>query len=176
MDMTLLPDTTGALFSTCRRYRWLLWRIWDQTVPHATFCLMNGSTADEINNDPTVTRCCERTARWDAEGFLTVGGVKVVNAFAWRETDSRKLPSLVKSGTDINGPENDRHILEACKGAAIVICGWGLPGHKLLNRGPQLLKLMRSRGVVPYALRINRDGSPQHPLYLPYSVRPVPMP
>ena len=167
---------TGAVFSECRQWRYALWRIWNPDLPHATFCLMNGSTADEVENDPTVTRCIERTKRWEESGFLRVGGVKVVNAFAWRETDSTKLPKLVKAGIDITGPENDRHILEACRGAAIVVCGWGLPGHKLLERGPQVLRLMRAAGVVPFALHINADGSPCHPLYLSYELRPVPLP
>jgi hypothetical protein len=168
--------STGAVFSACRRWRYLLWRTWDRALPHATFCMMNGSTADEVTNDPTVKRCCERAARWADMGFLTVGGVKVVNAFAWRETDSRKLPQLVKAGIDITGPENDAHIIDACKGAAIVVCGWGEPGHKVLNRGPQVLALMRRYGIVPHALKVNASGAPQHPLYIGYDVLPAPLP
>lgn len=167
---------TGAIFSACRQWRYLLWRTWDPTLPHAAFCLMNGSTADETDNDPTVTRGQVRARRWKDHGWLNVGGIKVVNAFGWRETDSRRLPKLVKAGVDITGPENDRYILEACKGAAIVICGWGLPGHQLLGRGPKVLAMMRAAGVVPFALHINADGSPCHPLYLSYDLKPVPMP
>jgi len=166
---------TGAIFSPCRRYRYLLWRIWDATAPPATFCMMNGSTADEVDDDATVTRCCERAARWDLTDFLKVGGVKVINAFGWRETDSRKLPLLVAAGIDIVGPDNDRHILEACRGAAIVICGWGNPGHQLLQRGPAVLKLMRDNGIVPMALKVNANGSPQHPLYISYDTLPQPL-
>lgn len=167
---------TGAVFSECRRWRYLLWRTWDHSLPHATFCLMNGSTADEVENDATVTRCTVRVHRWGDMGFLKVGGVKVVNAFAWRETDSRKLQKLLKAGIDITGPENDRHILDACKGAAIVVCGWGLPGHQLLERGPQVLAMMRAAGIVPFALHLNADGSPGHPLYLSYDLRPLAIP
>lgn len=167
---------TGAVFSECRRWRYLLWRTWDRSKPHATFCMMNGSDANEVDNDPTVKRCTVRVQRWSDMGFLQVGGVKVVNAFGWVETDSKKLPKLVKAGVDITGPENDRHIMAACKGAAIVVCGWGLPGHQLLERGPQVLAMMRAAGIVPFALHINADGSPCHPLYLSYDLKPVPMP
>lgn len=167
---------TGAVFSDCRRWRYLLWRIWDDKLPHATFCLMNGSDADEVDNDPTVKRCTVRAQRWADIGFLRVGGVKIVNAFGWVETDSKRLPKLVKAGVDITGPENDRHILDACKGAAIVICGWGLPGHSLLDRGAHVLAMMRAAGIVPFALHMNADGSPQHPLYLSYDLKPLPIP
>ena len=179
MTIELFPTehgrATGAIFSDCRRYRYLLWRVWDFDKPHATFCLMNGSTADETADDATVTRCQVRADKWRELGFLDVGGVKVVNAFAWRETDSRKLPQLVKSGVDIMGPENDRHIIEACRDAAIVVCGWGNPGHNLLGRGRQLLACMRANGIRPHALKVNASGAPQHPLYIGYDVLPVPL-
>ena len=64
-DLFITEDeqaATGALFSPCRRYRYLLWRIWDFSKPHATFCLMNGSTADEVADDATVTRCTKERA------------------------------------------------------------------------------------------------------------------
>lgn len=136
---------------------------------------MNPSTADELKNDPTVTRWRERAQRWSEMGYLRIGGVKVTNAFAWRETDSTQLKALIDAGVDLVGPENDRYILEACQGAAIVVCGWGEPGHKLLGRGPQLLELLRAAGVKPHALKINASGAPCHPLYLPYDLLPTPL-
>jgi hypothetical protein len=172
---TELERRTGAVFSPCRRWRYLLWRIWDATKPHATFCMMNGSTANEIDGDATVDRCCERAKIWRETGFLDVGGVKVANAFGWVETDSTQLKALIDAGVDLIGPENDRYILEACKGAAIVVCGWGEPGHKLLGRGPKLLELMRANGIRPHALRTNASGAPGHPLYIGYDVLPVPL-
>lgn len=171
-----LETQTGAVFSPCRKWRYLLWRIWDRTKPHATFCMMNGSKANETKNDPTVKRCTVRVQKWAEIGFLDVGGVKVVNAFGWVETDSTELPKAIAAGIDILGSENDRYILDACRGAAIVVCGWGLPGHQLLGRGPKLLELLRGAGVKPHALRVNEDGSPGHPLYIGYDVLPKPLP
>jgi hypothetical protein len=167
---------TGAVFSPCRKWRYLLWRIWDASLPHATAIYMNPSTADEVNDDPTVTRWQERAKRWADVGFLKVGGVKVTNAFAWRETDSRKLKALIRNGEDLVGPDNDRHILAACAEAAIVVVGWGLPGHQLLGRGPKLLDKLRGAGIVPHALKVNGDGSPGHPLYIGYDVLPKALP
>lgn len=165
----LLAGETGALFSPCRRYRYRLWRVWDQSLPLVCFVLMNPSTADEVTDDPTVARCQRRVMQWKDRRY---GGVLVVNAFAWRETDSRKLPGLVASGTDIVGPENDAAILAAAREAAVVVCGWGKPG-EMNGRGRHILALLQGAGIEPRALVINADGSPSHPLYIGYDVAPI---
>lgn len=48
-----LFEESGALFSPCRLYRYKLWRKWGDAPP-AVFVMLNPSTADEIDNDPTV--------------------------------------------------------------------------------------------------------------------------
>lgn len=174
LNTALFPEATGAIFSDCRRYRYRLWRIWDRHLPCALFIMMNPSTADEVNDDPTVLRQQRRVMKW-GDTFIEapkVGGVEVVNVFAWRETDSTKLPGLVKAGTDIIGPDNDKWICDAASNAAIVICGWGQPGN-LMNRGKNVLKLIHAVCKVPYALAINDDGTPRHPLYIGYNAKPV---
>lgn len=102
------------------------------------------------------------------------GGVEVCNAFGWRETDSRKLPGLIAAGTDIIGPGNNEAILQAALGASIVVCGWGNPGN-LLGRGAFLAKLLDAAAVKLWALKVNQDGTPQHPLYISYRQIPVPL-
>ena len=44
---------TGAVFSKCRRWRYLLWRCWDDAKPVANFLMLNPSTADELQLDPS---------------------------------------------------------------------------------------------------------------------------
>lgn len=161
---TLWPALSGARFSPCGRYRYLLWRIWDEDRPPAVFVMLNPSTADEIDNDPTVERC-QRRAK--ALGF---GGLRVVNIFGLRSTD----PQALYSDKDPIGPENDETILEATIGAGIVICAWGTHGN-FLGRGLQVLSLFRRVGVMPYCLQLNADGTPTHPLYVGYEVLPQPM-
>lgn len=169
--MSDLIGQTGAEFSECRTYRYRLWRVWDETLPRAVFCLMNPSTADEIDNDPTIERQQRRVLQWAKDGFLQVGGIEVVNAFAYRETYSHQLPGLHQSGVDLIGPKNDAAILAAAAGSAIFICGWGQPG-KLGARDREICTLLRDAGIKPYALTINNDGTPKHPLYIGYAVRP----
>jgi hypothetical protein len=188
---TPVGHQTGAIFSNCRRWRYRLWRSWQPQLARAVFLMMNPSTADEVKNDPTVERCVRRVKEWEKLGLIhdrvelpdrmtgaeggVFGTVEVVNVFAWRETDSLLLAARIAEGQDIVGPENDRHIVEACKDAAIVVCGWGEPGHRLLGRGAKVLELLRGAGVKPYALKINASGAPQHPLYIGYNVAPVPL-
>lgn len=123
--------------------------------------MLNPSTADEMVNDPTVERC-ERRAR--AAGF---GAVTILNLFAYRSTDPKALYTL----DDPVGPLNDRVIEVMLEDASLVICGWGQHG-KLLDRGAQVLRLIRERGVIPHALKLTRDGQPGHPLYVPYAAQP----
>ena len=82
--MILSPDST-AEFSPCRTYRYALWRWWDRSRPYAMFIGLNPSTADEVNNDPTVSRCIGYSRRW---GY---GGLCMTNIFAYRSTDPARM-------------------------------------------------------------------------------------
>jgi hypothetical protein len=159
----------GAIFSPCRRYRYRLWRIWDRTLPLAVFVLINPSIANEIDPDPTVTRCARRMAR---RGY---GGIIIVNLYAWVSTD----PAGLVEAEDPIGPENDFHILDAARQAAegAVICGWGtkLPNAKHgVQRDIEVTRLLRSAGIKPMCLVLTKEGFPKHPLYVGYDVEPIP--
>lgn len=152
---------TGAVFSSCNKYRYRLWRTWNEKAP-AVFVMLNPSTADEIVNDPTVERC-ERRAH-----VMGYGGLRVANIFALRSTD----PGALYGHSDPVGEDNDRAILESISGAGIVVCAWGGHGN-LNNRGAAVLKLIRDAGVIPHYLTLNKDGTPKHPLYVGYNVQPT---
>lgn len=171
-----LLGSTGAIFSDCEIYRYLLWRVWDDSLPRALLLMMNPSTANEVDNDPTVERQVRRVMMWPLEGFdFKVGGLEVANAFAYRETDSDKLAGLHASGFDLVGPDNDAMILEAARRAAVVVCGWGEPGG-LGGRDKAILQMLRGAGIKIYALHINMDGTPRHPLYVRYKAVPTEIP
>jgi hypothetical protein len=168
--------STGAIFSDCETYRYLLWRVWDDSLRRALLLMLNPSTANEVENDPTVERQIRRVLMWPQIGFpFNVGGLEVANAFAYRETDSTKLASLNLSGSDLVGPDNDAMILDASRRATVVVCGWGQPG-LLGGRGDAVLRLLRAAGIKPYGLQMNRDGTPKHPLYVRYETIPIEIP
>ncbi|MBX6311380.1 MAG: DUF1643 domain-containing protein [Isosphaeraceae bacterium] len=149
--------STGACFSLDRRYRYLLWRIWDPGRGVCNFLMLNPSTADETTNDPTITRCEQRARRW---GY---GGLVVTNLFALGATD----PAALRRAADPVGPENDEAIAAAALGATIVIGGWGALGI-YRGRSAAVRALLASLGVALHALAWTKGGEPAHPLYLSY--------
>lgn len=161
--MELFPDdSVGATLSPCRLYRYLLWRIWDPSKPILTYLMLNPSTADEVDNDPTITRCQKRAK------LLGMGGMRVANLFAWRSAYPEDLAHQV----DPVGPGNDQAILQACQDSAFVICGWGKHGG-LQSRDRAVIAMLKAAKVDVRALKVNGDGSPGHPLYISYEVLPA---
>ena len=77
-------------FSSCRTYRYVLWRELDAANPrYALFIGLNPSTADEVADDPTIRRCKDFARRW---GY---GAVCVANLFAYRATKPAKLKAAL---------------------------------------------------------------------------------
>src|ERR1700704_1317927 len=113
--MAVIRNDSGALFSACRRWRYLLWRRWDAARPAANFLMLNPSTADEFKLDPSCTRARVYAERW---GY---GALIVTNLFGWRATD----PQAMKSVRDPVGRGNDAAILRAAREAAIGGGAWG---------------------------------------------------
>lgn len=158
-------EEKGAAFSPCRRYRYRLWRKWNPSKESACFVLLNPSTADEKENDPTVERCQRRAVQM---GF---GGIEVVNIFAFRATD----PAVMKNAEHPIGEDNDAAIIDAAVGSGMIICGWGEHGAHL-GRGVDVLTLLLHAPITAsrlYHLGRNASGQPRHPLYVPYSVKPM---
>lgn len=154
---------TGALFSPCRRFRYLLWRTWSSEDPACLFIGLNPSTADELQDDPTIRRCRGFAESW---GF---GALWMANVFAFRST----MPAALRQqGGSAIGPRNDEYLLAASRAAGRVICAWGTHA-KLLGRGATVARMLREGGVTPHVLRLTQEGYPGHPLYLPKTLEPV---
>jgi hypothetical protein len=151
----------GADFSPCRRYRYNLWRRWGDGLALNVICL-NPSAADEALNDPTVERLERRARGWGYPALV------VTNLFGLRSTD----PAALKGHPDPIGSQNDLWIDREARAAELVLCAWGQHG-RLLGRGAGVEARLRSLGIPLYALRFGKDGSPSHPLYLAYPLRPV---
>jgi len=152
---------SGAIFSGCRRWRYLLWRRWDAARPAANFLMLNPSTADERRLDPSCTRARNYAERW---GY---GALIVTNLFGWRATD----PGDMKAARDPVGRGNDAAILRAAHASAMVVCAWGNHGtHR--GRAEQVLGFLASRKIPLHVLRMTGAGEPAHPLYLPGALAP----
>jgi hypothetical protein len=105
-----------------------------------------------------VRKCIGFAKRW---GF---DRLDVANVYALRSTDPRALWKVA----DPVGPENDRHIQEAAFRSSMIVVACGR--HAKPERLRQVVSLIDSRPL--YCLRTNKDGSPEHPLYVPYETEP----
>jgi len=141
----------NASFSSSRKYRYSLSRIWDKHKKHVLFIGLNPSTADEEVDDPTVLRCLNYAKNW---GY---GGFRMVNLFAYRTT----FPSNLKQVKYPVGKDNDKYIIKLSKKADITIAAWGNNGN-LYSRDKQVLSLVSNL----MCLKVNKSGQPAHPLYL----------
>jgi hypothetical protein len=155
----------SATISQCGRYRYELARTWvepDSAIAdaYAVFIMLNPSTADASQDDPTIRRCISYARQWG------MGGLVVVNLFAWRATDPREL---YEHPDEKIGEQNDEYIVANCRMARIVVAAWGTRG-ALLDRGRQVRALVEDLHV----LRLTKDGHPAHPLYLPKFLDPIP--
>ena len=155
--------SSGAPFSDCGRYRYLLWREWAPDRGRLLWIMLNPSTADASRDDPTITRCKERAYR------LGYGGIEVVNLFALRATN----PKALKAVAYPTGIENDRHIAAATGGKRQIIAAWGSHG-AYRNRGVAVRRVLEECGVLHrvLVLGLTKGGEPKHPLYVGYDVRP----
>lgn len=146
-------------FSSCRRYRYTLWRVWNESKPYCMFIGLNPSTADETEDDPTVRRCIQFSKDW---GY---GALCMTNLFAWRETD----PKLMKHVPDPVGEGNDFHLQYTAEHAGIIIAAWGSDG-RFKNRGAKVKTLIPNL----HCLRVSeKTGQPMHPLYQPGNLKPI---
>ena len=128
-------------------YRYTLTRVWDLSLPTITFVLLNPSTADETQLDPTLKKCVKFAKR---DGY---GGMTILNLYAFRSP----YPKVMNAAADPVGPDNDR-VLAAATG--MVVAGWGTGAHPA--------RVAHALTLLPrlHALKITKDGHPQHPLYV----------
>jgi hypothetical protein len=155
-----------AIYSADERFRYALHiEFGDDLFPgvspsYVAYIGLNPSTATENEDDPTVRRCKERARRM---GF---GGMVMLNLYAFRDTDPRKLK---EAGYPV-GPANDRTVRAVCEEAGMVILAYGQLGEA--ERVKALLSVLE--GIPCHCLGVTQSGRPKHPLYLSYDVKPVP--
>jgi hypothetical protein len=162
------PDgTASAQVSLCGKYRYLLTRKWDTTLPSMVFVMLNPSTADAMRDDPTIRKCIGFARRF---GY---GGIIVVNLYAFRATKPADLyNAMAYSGTYAKGPDNDEVIRRAVADTNTVVVAWGKPGRgSVAARADQVRRMIQATNSTLFCLQHNNDRSPAHPLMLPYSCR-----
>jgi len=125
--------------------------------------MLNPSTADAFQLDPTNRRCVGFAQAW---GY---GSMVTTNIFAFRSTN----PAGLRTTKDPVGPENDEAIVNGAKNADLVIAAWGTHG-ELQDRGNAVRGLLAEAGIELHVLRLTKAGHPGHPLYVSGDTVPTP--
>lgn len=159
--MTIDSIERSARISDDGVYRYRLERRWDAHLPECVFVMLNPSTADATQDDPTIRRCV---------GFardLGCGALLVGNLYAFRATDPQ---DLFRASEPTGGAANDDVLVDLMARGNHVIAAWG--GHGRLDRVEQVLAVPGAERLT--ALGTTKAGAPRHPLYVRASARPVP--
>lgn len=147
----------SAILSEDGVYRYRLTRTWDRSLGVACFVMLNPSTANAEDDDPTIRRCLRFAHAW---GY---GALTVVNLYALRSTD----PKALRLHHAPCGPDNDAHILAAAAESSVMVAAWG--AFKTDDsRAQEVLGLL---GDVQ-CLGVTLGGAPRHPLYVKGDVLP----
>lgn len=156
-----------ALFSECGRYRYWLTRTWNDKLPCCAFIGLNPSTADAEKDDPTIHKCIEYARSWE------FGSLLMLNLFGFRAIKPAYLWALKARGGDhigLGGNKIEHLPLYTVQfDAKKVIACWGKGQQE--GRGRYVAETFAGRLDC---LMKNEDGSPAHPLYLPYGLLPEP--
>lgn len=120
------------------------------------FIGLNPSTANETEDDATIRRVIGFAKKW---GY---GAVYMANLFPFISTDPKKLEDCMFIG------ENDVIIKVAASFCSEVIFAWGS-----FDQAKPRVEAMQRYFQKAKALIINKDGSPRHPLYCPYTLSPM---
>jgi hypothetical protein len=138
-------------------YRYVLTRgPWLHGEGTVMFVMLNPSTADEREDDPTIRRCIRFARSW---GFarLVVG-----NLYALRATDPREL----FEHPDPVGPKNDETLRKLALNSPSVIVAWGATLHPQPSRARSVLELLEFYAGTARCLGQTKDLHPRHPLYV----------
>jgi hypothetical protein len=156
------PGSDGSGAAIEGSYRYALWRALDPqaTKTRVLFVMLNPSTADASNDDPTLRRCLGFARAWK------FGSLEVCNLFALRS----QKPDALRIARDPIGPKNDAFLRAALGRARLVVAAWG--AHPLAERrAPRVLRLLLGAGDV-FCLGTTKEGAPRHPLYVRGSSAP----
>lgn len=159
-----------AEFSEYRLYRYVWASLPLEELKRPLLCCgLNPSKANADQTDPTVVRMLKRAEALECDGLI------MWNAYALVSTDPIGLYNTANDFDPI-GPANDQRLLELAPKAKLVVCAWGAHINKVrLGRSGDIYRILRGLNIQPLAFAINRDGSPTHPLYLPYDLKPEPI-
>lgn len=126
------------------------------------WCMLNPSTANAEKPDPTSDKVNVFSRRFMYDGWA------IANVYAYRTPYPKAL--WYEGIGNITGPLN-AYYLEALASLPLVVCAWGNEANP--KDVAAALAILRKPGRPLWCLGVNKNGSPKHPLYLPYDTKLV---
>ncbi len=151
----------SATLSACGRYRYELERWWAVGGLCVLFVMLNPSTGDADVGDPTIARCIAFAKAW---GF---NGMRIVNLCTFRTPSPKEMYDFMQVEQSRQQRQRDLVKLASAAGkqdVGIVVCAWGKVRPAMKEHEMQAFVALRRRRIT-YAIKLNNDGSPAHPLY-----------
>ena len=151
------------------QYRFLLIRRINQPlmasaanpVGLVTFVMLNPSTADAEQDDPTIRRCIGFVRDW---GY---GWLHVVNLLPVRATDPRELKYIGMVPPEVERA-NRSVIQTSCRAADRVVLAWGENARtnaSVRAEASYTIQQLENADVELFCLDTTNSGAPRHPLY-----------
>lgn len=149
-QLMLFPRVMDGIFNDDRKYRFALWKIWNDKLPLVMFIGLNPSTANEYKPDPTITRVTEFAKDWGYGGFY------MLNLFTYVTAYPKELKQC-------NDPEklSDFYLYNISSKCKTVVFAWG-KFKQAEERAKKVIEMFPNA----YCFFKNKDGSPRHPLYV----------
>lgn len=142
----------GATFSECGNYRYVLWRIWDESKPMAMCVGLNPSTANGEKDDHTIRLLIKYI------GELGFGGFRMMNLYALIDSKPEALsacPDPVK--------ENDKYLQLIAEDSDEIIFCWGQ-----FKQAEWRAKKVKAMFPNSKCFMKSKSGTPVHPRKLGY--------
>lgn len=151
---------------TDNNHRFTLTRKWIGSGGRINWIMLNPSTADEVQDDPTIRKVIGFSKRW---GFSEL---VVTNLFAFRATKPAALWKVHESDyVRALGTRADEAIEEAAKSSRLVVAAWG--AHKKASARAEAVMNLVIHGIDLYCIGLTQGGFPLHPCMAAYTDAPV---
>lgn len=133
--------------------------------------MLNPSIADALLDDATIRKCMAFTRGFGFEHLV------VYNLFTYRTSSPAELFKRADRGLPIDlVAENPAYQFKLADPADAVIVAWGVQHSRppVAKAAHSMWISLTQRGIKPFCLAVNQDGSPKHPLYISKSAKLVP--
>lgn len=151
---------SNAIFDKSGKYRYLLSRMWDSSLPKLLYIMLNPSIANATIEDRTSKQCLYFAKKLD------FGSFEVVNLYSLISTNPKNLKV---STIDPIGNETDHYILEAASKADKIIAAWGC-NHFFNNRNGEVAEMLKQRKYKLFCFEKTKYGHPRHPSRLKHDI------